>query len=120
MFYQPQQNIRERAARFAGGDQVHIKRWKNPRKLAQRLRETPALDQRLMQGARHLLQPRLLQAFLQDRQPLVEGHSCLKEVGQLFGENEQLAMWNLQLLRGRRGPERTGESRFFWPDRFFV
>jgi hypothetical protein len=50
-----------------------------------------------------LLDPRLFQPLLQDRQALVEGHPGLKQVRQLFGKNEQLTMGNLQVLRCRNG-----------------
>ncbi len=45
------QNIGQRAARFAGADHVHVKRRKDAREIAQRLRETPSIDQRLVQRA---------------------------------------------------------------------
>ena len=94
MFHQTQQNFRQRAARFARGHQVHVKRWKNPGKIAQRLRKTPALDQPLMQPPRQLLHARLLETLFQNGQSLIERHSRLQQMSKLLGKNEQLAVWN--------------------------
>ena len=76
MLHQPQQNVRQRAAGFACRDHVRVKRRENSRKLTQCLRKAPAVHQGLMQRLRHLLHARLFEALHQDRQSLVECHSC--------------------------------------------
>ena len=92
------QNIGQRAARFAGADHVHIKRREDARKIAQGLRETASVNQRLMQRARHLLNARMFQPLLEHAEALVEGHAGLQEVAELLGENQQLAVRNLKVL----------------------
>ena len=95
MFHQPQQNLRQRAAGFACRHQVPVNGRENSRKLTQRLRETPAVHQRLMQHVCHLLHARLFETLFQDRQRLVERHSRLQQMCELLGEDEQLAVRNL-------------------------
>ena len=69
MLDQPEQNLRQRSARLAGSHQVYIERRENPRQLTQGLRKTAAIDQRLMQRVRHLLDARLLQTFSKTDSP---------------------------------------------------
>ena len=95
MIYQSHQNLRQRAARFTRGDEVDIKRWKNARELAQRLREAAALDQRLMQCADHLLHSRMLEPLFQNTQTFVERHASLLQMRELLGEHKQLTVRNL-------------------------
>src|SRR5712691_10286116 len=101
MFHQSKQNIRQRAACLARRHQIHVERRKNAPTIAQRLRKTPALDQRLMKRTRHLLDARLLETLFQDRQSFVERLAGLKQMAELLSKNEQLAMGNFQLLRWR-------------------
>src|SRR5438552_1114799 len=121
MFSEPLQNLRQLPACFARRNEIDKERWKNSRHLAQGLRKTSAVDQRLVQRPRHLLHARLLEPLFQDRQSLVQRHSSLEQMGELLGENEQLTVRNFQSLRWRRGSGR----RFFLirtfrprPDRF--
>ena len=97
------QNLGQRAARFAGADHVHVERRKDAREIAQRLRETAAIDQRLVQRARHLLHARVLQPFLENAEAFVERHPRLQKMAELLRENEQLAVRDLEILGGRRG-----------------
>jgi len=56
-----------------------------------------------MERVRHLMDARLLQPFLQDRQSLVECHSRFQQLGKLLGKNEQLTVRNFQGLLGSCG-----------------
>jgi hypothetical protein len=47
-----------------------------------------------MERVSHLLDARLLEAFLEDGQTFVERHSGFEEMAKLFCENQQLAVWN--------------------------
>ena len=113
MFHQPRQNLGERAARFAGRDQIHIDCREDARELAQRLRETSSIHQRAVQRARHLLHFRLLQPFLENRKSFVERHSRGKQMPELLRKYEQLPVRNSQGLRGGlvRGPRGAHDRR---------
>ncbi len=54
-----------------------------------------------MQPVRHLVNTRVFQPFLQNRQTLVERHAGLQQIRELLCENEQLIVRNFQVLRGR-------------------
>jgi hypothetical protein len=99
MLDQPRQNIRQRAARLAGRDKIHINCREDAGKIAQRLGKTAAIDQGLMERVRHLLHARLLEAFFQNGQSLIEGHARLEQMPELLGKDQQLAVRNFQLLR---------------------
>ena len=92
MFDQAGENFGQRAAGFAGCDQVHVNRRKDAGKIPKRLRKTAAIDERLVERVCHLLQARLLEPLLQDRQSFIERHSGLEQMGELLGEDEQLVM----------------------------
>jgi hypothetical protein len=94
VFDKARENVGERAAGFTGGDQVHVNRGKDPREIAERLREAAAIDERLVKGVSHLLETRLLEAFLEDGQTFVERHARFEEMPKLFRENQQLAVRN--------------------------
>src|SRR5437868_10224101 len=55
-----------------------------------------------MQSPCHLLTARLLQALLPNRQRFVERHPRLQQMSKLLGENEQLTVWNFQVLSRSR------------------
>ncbi len=110
MLYEPLQNLRQSAARLAGRDQVHVNGREDFREFAQRLREAAPIDQRLVQRARHLLHARMFQALLQNGQAFIERHARLEQMRELFGEDEQLRVRNLEPLRCGRshGGARAG------------
>jgi hypothetical protein len=114
VFHQSRQNLRQRTAGFTSRHHVYVERRKNPRELAQRSRETAAVDQCLMQCVRHLLDARMLQALFQDRQSLVERHSRLKQVAKLLGKNQQLSVRNFQILRWCFACRSSGFLRRLW------
>ena len=92
VFHQSHQDFRQRAAGLARRDQVHIKGRENSREFTKGLRKAAALDQGLMQRANHLLYARMLETFLQNTKPFIQGHARLLQMRQLFGEDEQLAV----------------------------
>jgi hypothetical protein len=51
----------------------------------------------LVQTLDHLLNARLLEPLLQNRQTLVEGHPGVEQVGQLLGEEQQLTMRDFEI-----------------------
>jgi len=63
--------------------------------VAERLRETSAIDQSLMQTLGHLLDSRLFQPLYQNGKTLIQGHAGLKQVSELFGEKQQLIVRDL-------------------------
>lgn len=65
-----------------------------------------------MKRLRHLLNARLLQSFDQDREPLVQRHPGLEQMSQLFGENQELAVRNLQALTCRLRRHRLARAIF--------
>ena len=65
-----------------------------------------------MQRVRHLLDARLFQPFLQNRQSLVQRHAGLQQMRKLLSENEQLAVWNFQAFRRRGGFGRAEQPQF--------
>ena len=64
MFYEPVQNLRQRPACFARRNEIDKERRKNSWHLAQGLRKTSAINQRLMQCSRHFLHSRLFEPLL--------------------------------------------------------
>src|ERR1700748_1564781 len=106
MLHDAGENIRQRSARFASSDHVDVERSEDAREIAQRLRKAAAIDQRLMQSLRHLLDPRMFQPFLENAEALVQGHPGLQQVAKLLGKNQQLPMRDLEILRGS-GPGRS-------------
>ena len=108
MLHKAMQDVGECAAGFACRDHVHIKGRKSSRELAKALREAPPVNQPLMQSLCHLLDARLLEPFFKNREPFVQSHPGLEQVRQLFRENKQLTVRNLERLRRKR--RRVGRS----------
>ena len=94
VLHEPQENVGQRAARFAGRDEIDVDRWKDAREIAQRLRKTAAIDQGLMEGARHLLNAGMLEPFLENTQAFIKRHSGLEQMAKLLREDEQLCVRN--------------------------
>src|SRR5216684_2619199 len=103
MLNDPGQNIRQSAARFTRGDEVHVDRRKNSRKFAQRLRKAAAINQGPVQCAGYLLQARMLQTFLEDGESFVERHARLQQLAELFGKDEKLSVRDFKFCVGNAG-----------------
>src|SRR5205823_12445707 len=65
-----------------------------------------------MQRMRHLVNTRMFQSFIQNRQALVERHARLQQMRELLCENEQLRVWNLQVLLWRSDFRRGEQPQF--------
>src|SRR4030095_2878557 len=98
------QDFRQGTGRLAGGNEVHVKRRKDLRKLAQRLRETAPIDEGLVQTARERSKSRVLHPLHQNAQRFVERHSGGQQMRQLLGEKMDLAMGERQRLGSRLRP----------------
>ena len=120
MLDQAREDVRQRAARLAGQDQVHVQRREDAREIAQGLRKTASVDETLVQGAGQALQIGLFETLDENAERFVEGHPGRKQIGKLLGEKQPLTM--RQALRtGRTGsgqpagggacPRRRGVSR---------